>query len=310
MSVKQIADVHDAQLVCIEYLPEKSIRIDFLKVDNTKKSLLMTGVKFFFCNQLLEGNTVLSVDVLATEEHLTKDLAYFVEREGRSQWVRRLKKTIADENLCMLLLDSSYGAELARVRGSHMRSYIEAALTALAILSVAACATTPPKGTNLLEAAVPVSVCQVLADPARYNHKLIKVAGVLDHGFEGFVLSDAACSRGGDAIWLEYGGKRGSGTVLREGLRPIEIARAALRLTEYQLQSLTIQSSSGLDRLIQNRKSVSASATIVGRYFAGELDGNYSVPDPGAPSLGRIRSSWIFHVARDSASCISSSKLE
>jgi hypothetical protein len=68
MSVKKIADVHDAQLVCIEYLPEKSIRIDFLKVDNNKKSLEMTGVKFFFCNQLLEGNTVLSVDVLGTED--------------------------------------------------------------------------------------------------------------------------------------------------------------------------------------------------------------------------------------------------
>ena len=181
MSVKQIADVHDAQLVCIEYLPEKSIRIDFLKVDNTKKSLLMTGVKFFFCNQLLEGNTVLSVDVLATEEHTDKGFGLLCRARGpRPIGSPLTRKQFADETLCMLLLDSSYGAELRlRVRGSHMRSYIEAALTALAILSVAACAaTTPPKGTNLLEAAVPVSVCQVLADPARYNHKLIKVAGV------------------------------------------------------------------------------------------------------------------------------------
>lgn len=38
-----------------------------------------------------------------------------------------------------------------------------------------------------------------------------------------------------------------------------------------------------LDRLIQNKKSASASVIVVGRYFAGELDGNYSVPDPAYP---------------------------
>ena len=86
-----------------------------LSVQRLNFSRARAAVYYFFCDQLLEGNTVLSVDVLATESILTKDLAHFVEREGRGQSVIRLKKKIADENLCMLLLDSSYGAELGCV---------------------------------------------------------------------------------------------------------------------------------------------------------------------------------------------------
>jgi len=36
-------------------------------------------------------------------------------------------------------------------------------------------------------------VCQLLADPAAYNHKLVEVTGVASKGFEDFTLSEPGC---------------------------------------------------------------------------------------------------------------------
>jgi hypothetical protein len=166
-----------------------------------------------------------------------------------------------------------------------MRLHIKAALIAIASLFIAAsaAASEPAQEINPKEEIISASVCQILSDPARYNHKLIQVTGTLDHGFEGFVLSDDACARGGDAIWLEYGGKKGSGTIFAGG--PPSDRNRQSNLTIDGISTSIIQDSEfeRLDSLIRNRKSASASVTIVGRYFAGELDGNYSVPDPSHP---------------------------
>jgi hypothetical protein len=166
-----------------------------------------------------------------------------------------------------------------------MKSHIEAALIALASLFIAAFAVgaEPEKEINPKEEIISASVCQILSDPARYNHKLIQVAGTLDHGFEGFVLSDDACVRSGDAIWLEYGGKKGSGTVFAGGPPSNRNRQSSLTIDGISTSIIQDSEFERLDRLIQNRKSVTALVTMVGRYFAGELDENYSVPDPSHP---------------------------
>jgi hypothetical protein len=166
-----------------------------------------------------------------------------------------------------------------------VKRYFEMALTALAVLSVFACAgtTKPTERVNPTEEVFSVSVCQILSDPARYNHKLIQVSGVVDHGFEGFVLSDAACARGGDAIWLEYGGKKGSGTIFAGAPPSGRIRQNGLTIDGISTSLVDDSEFERLDCLIQNRKSVSASATIIGRYFAGERDENYLVPDRDHP---------------------------
>jgi hypothetical protein len=50
-----------------------------------------------------------------------------------------------------------------------------------------------------------VTVCELKANPADYNHKLIEVIGFVSHGFEDFGLFDANCPSW-PYVWLEYGG--------------------------------------------------------------------------------------------------------
>ena len=56
-----------------------------------------------------------------------------------------------------------------------------------------------------------ISVCQLKADPAAYNHKLVEVTAFVSHDFEDFTLFDPTC-RAWPAVWLEYGGKAKSDT--------------------------------------------------------------------------------------------------
>ena len=57
-----------------------------------------------------------------------------------------------------------------------------------------------------------VTVCELKANPADYNHKLIEVIGFVSHGFEDFGLFDPSCSSW-PYVWLEYGGTKKSGTM-------------------------------------------------------------------------------------------------
>ena len=62
------------------------------------------------------------------------------------------------------------------------------------------------------EEPVKVSVCQLLEDPGRYNHRLIEISGAVSRGFEDFTLNDKSC-KSRDAVWRRLGGTRGSQVV-------------------------------------------------------------------------------------------------
>jgi hypothetical protein len=97
----------------------------------------------------------------------------------------------------------SGSASLKNVLSATKRPWrFEAILAVLAVLSVAACAVTTQstKAANRIEEIISVSACQIFADPARYNHKLVRVTGTVSHGFESFFLSDEACAQFGDAF--------------------------------------------------------------------------------------------------------------
>jgi hypothetical protein len=57
------------------------------------------------------------------------------------------------------------------------------------------------------------TVCQLKSDPPAYNHKLVEVTGFVSHDFEDFTLFDPTCPSW-PAVWLEYGGKEKSGTIV------------------------------------------------------------------------------------------------
>jgi len=62
------------------------------------------------------------------------------------------------------------------------------------------------------EEPVKVTVCQLKADPAAYNHKLVEVEGFVSHDFEDFSFFDPTCPPTAEDIWLEYGGTEKSDT--------------------------------------------------------------------------------------------------
>src|SRR5436305_14399064 len=61
-------------------------------------------------------------------------------------------------------------------------------------------------------AATDVTLCDLLKDPGRYNHRLVQVTGFVSHGFEDFTLFDPRCPSEEASIWLECGGTVASGT--------------------------------------------------------------------------------------------------
>ena len=118
-----------------------------------------------------------------------------------------------------------------------------------------------------------VSLSKVYNDPATYNHKLIKVSGVISQGFENFTMADPNCSNG-CVVWLEYGGRLASGTVYccgisaaRQRAKPIVIDKIPIPL----VQDKTFHK---FDKLVQQKASVTVNATVIGRFFAGDKSEN------------------------------------
>ena len=115
-----------------------------------------------------------------------------------------------------------------------------------------------------------ISVCQLKIDPLAYNHKLVEVTGFVSHGFENFHIFDPTCDSWPNP-WLEYGGTTASGTIYCCGVtaersrpQPLVVEGITVDLVEdARLKEFDQLISSGPESLVH--------ATIVGRFFAGEL---------------------------------------
>jgi hypothetical protein len=120
------------------------------------------------------------------------------------------------------------------------------------------------------DAAQKASVCGLQANPPAYNHKLIDISGTVSHGLEDFTLADPACHRS-YRIWLEYGGTTGSGTIVCCGVaaprrrpKPLTVDGMTVPLVDDALFKR-------LDDRVQAKGHAAFHATLIGRFFAGEL---------------------------------------
>lgn len=114
---------------------------------------------------------------------------------------------------------------------------------------------------------IEVNLCELPKAPGNFNHKLIKVTGVVSQGFEDFTLSDAACHSKRN-IWLEYGGTQKSGTMYCCGV-------SATRSRPQPLIVEGIPTSINVDRQFrqfdeQIRHGERPRATLIGRFFSGK----------------------------------------
>ena len=115
-----------------------------------------------------------------------------------------------------------------------------------------------------------VALCALLADPVAYDRELIEVTGDVSHGFEHFQFSDGACMAPAD-VWLEYGGRRNSNTVYCCGTTANAKRPRTLVVEGITLPLVEDEIFKQFDARIMGEADTAFRATLVGRFFAGEL---------------------------------------
>jgi hypothetical protein len=116
-----------------------------------------------------------------------------------------------------------------------------------------------------------VTLCQVLDDPAAFNHKLIKISGVVSRGFEDFTLNDKSCHNA-NTMWLELGGTRGSQVIYCCGDNNVDGRRSA-PLTVEGIETNLVEDKvfTRFEHLTSTKRSYAkARVVLIGRYFSGE----------------------------------------
>jgi hypothetical protein len=126
-------------------------------------------------------------------------------------------------------------------------------------------------GQMRVEKPLKVEVCELQANPATYDHKLIEVTGVVSHGFEKFSLSDARCAQR-LGVWLEYGGTARSGTVYCCGVTADRTRPEALVVEGISVPLIDDAIFRQFDTRIQSGRELVLHATLVGRFFAGRQE--------------------------------------
>lgn len=119
-----------------------------------------------------------------------------------------------------------------------------------------------------------VSLCEIARDPAGFNHKLLEVTGLVEHGFEIFNFFDPVCSPSA-SIWLEYGGKWKSDTTYCCGDTAGKHRSKELVVEKIRIPLVEDDQFLKFDKLIQppfpsGKGGATVRATLVGRFFAGQ----------------------------------------
>lgn len=131
------------------------------------------------------------------------------------------------------------------------------------------------------EPVIPVSLCELKANPEAYDHKRIAVQGTVSHEFEDFTLHDLNCADSKNTVWLTYGagaaddiayccGRTGNetGPVRVEGFDVVAVQDGNLKRVRELLNSYRISPRSRTNYL-QTNPSYAVKATLRGRFFAG-----------------------------------------
>jgi len=115
-------------------------------------------------------------------------------------------------------------------------------------------------------------VCSVSADPDAWNHKRIRLSGIVTKEFESFTITDPGCPQTEDAvgIWLTLGGRTSPGVIYccpGEGQRDRAQAVTVNGITVPLIKDAMLAQ---FVRLLRGNETFSGRATLVGRFFAGQ----------------------------------------
>jgi hypothetical protein len=120
---------------------------------------------------------------------------------------------------------------------------------------------------------IEVTVCQLKADPPSFNHNLVQVTGFVSHDFEDFTIFDPTCPAW-PGVWLEYGGKKKSGTMYCCGVTADRSRWKKLKIEGIPIPLRDDERFREFDKRIQppfrsGRYGAVVHATLVGRFFSG-----------------------------------------
>lgn len=132
-----------------------------------------------------------------------------------------------------------------------------------------------------------ITLCQLSTDPAKYDQKLVEVVGFVSRAFEDSTLFDPSCtSRYG--IWLEVGGKGGTGTIYCCGTAPQTKREKDVVVEGMSIQLMEDDNYRQFSKMLTQRSDLEGDtngrvvyATLVGRFFSGR-ENRY----PGGRSWG------------------------
>ncbi|MGO8974327.1 MAG: hypothetical protein ACLQNV_12490 [Steroidobacteraceae bacterium] len=130
------------------------------------------------------------------------------------------------------------------------------------------------------EEVVQATVCQIISDPASFDHKLVEIEGTASQGMENFSLSTKPCHQKNNftGIWLEYGGRVRSGAKFCCGV-PMERGRPEDLVVDGIATSLIEDDRfRAFDSRIHPNGHVRA--RLIGRYFAGHRSDRRIFNDP------------------------------
>lgn len=115
-----------------------------------------------------------------------------------------------------------------------------------------------------------VGICDVLRDPGTYNHKLIELTGFVTRGFEDSSLFDPACTPE-SSIWVEVGGKGGTGVMYCCGFTPTRVRPKDLVVEGITVPLVVDEPYANFDKVLEARRGGAIThATLVGRFFSGK----------------------------------------
>jgi hypothetical protein len=121
------------------------------------------------------------------------------------------------------------------------------------------------------EEIVQTTVCQVVANPPAFDHRLIELTGEASEGFENFSLSNKVCRRRKNnltSIWLEYGGRRKSGAKYCCGVSTDRTRMSSLVIDGVITSLVDDENFRAFDARVYPVGE--ARARIIGRFFAGQ----------------------------------------
>jgi hypothetical protein len=140
-----------------------------------------------------------------------------------------------------------------------MRIHIAHGLVALVIMPIAAHS----------EAPIKVTMCEVLQNPAAYNHKLIEISGSVSRGSEDFTFHDQECQNP-NMIWLELGGTTGSRVMYCCGVTTNPKRSAALKVDGIETTLVEDETFARFEKMTSRPGGYgTARVTVIGRCLSG-----------------------------------------